>query len=66
MSNYIDVELYTKHGGKNKKGVGYTSGAGHDWDKFSGLEQKEIDWRNFGADSTSYGRKNRNHQKESW
>lgn len=38
-----DVELYTKHGGKNKKSVGYTPGAGHDRDKFSGLEQKEID-----------------------
>lgn len=42
MSNYLDVELYTKHGRKNKKSVGYTPGAGYDRDKFSGLEQKEI------------------------
>jgi len=30
MPNYVDVELYTKYGGKDKKSVGHTPGAGHD------------------------------------
>jgi len=55
--DYIDVELYTEHGGEDEKSAGYTPGARNDRDEFSGLEPEENDRRNSGAHGAAHGRK---------